>query len=93
MLALVRLGIIYTLVARRPARTIAKCSIGGGHRAVFAVAELYLAVDHPFDITVAVGISTALPLTAFRLFTPNEIVPRQLPAGQDRPPRCRRTPG
>lgn len=43
--------------------------------AVFAFARLYLSVDHPLDILVGLALGVAIPLAAFRLFTPNEAVP------------------
>ena len=51
---------------------------------------LYLGVDHPFDVLVGVALGVAIPLIAFRFFTPNEVVPGHLPRRQDRPPRRRR---
>jgi tRNA A-37 threonylcarbamoyl transferase component Bud32 len=42
---------------------------------LFAFARLYLGVDHPSDIVVALGLGVAIPLTAFRFFTPNETFP------------------
>jgi tRNA A-37 threonylcarbamoyl transferase component Bud32 len=32
-------------------------------------------VDHPFDILVGLALGVAIPLTAFRMFTPNDVVP------------------
>jgi tRNA A-37 threonylcarbamoyl transferase component Bud32 len=43
--------------------------------AVVAFARLYLAVDHPSDIVWAVVLGVAIPLAAFRWFTPNEAFP------------------
>jgi tRNA A-37 threonylcarbamoyl transferase component Bud32 len=43
--------------------------------AVVASARLYLAVDHPSDIVWAVILGVAVPLAAFRWFTPNEVFP------------------
>ena len=37
--------------------------------------RLYLGVDHPFDVLTGVAIGVAIPLNAFRFFTPNEVVP------------------
>jgi len=42
---------------------------------VVAFARLYLAVDHPSDIVWAVVLGVAIPLAAFRWFTPNEAFP------------------
>ena len=32
-------------------------------------------IDHPFDVLVGVALGVAIPLNAFRFFTPNEVVP------------------
>jgi tRNA A-37 threonylcarbamoyl transferase component Bud32 len=43
--------------------------------AAVAFARMYLAVDHPSDIVWAVVLGVAIPLAAFRWFTPNEAFP------------------
>src|SRR4029077_13369428 len=43
--------------------------------AVFGLARLYLGVDHPGDVLLAVAFAVAIAVTAFRLFTPNEVFP------------------
>ena len=43
--------------------------------AVVAVAALYLGVDHPFDVLVGVAWCVAIPLNAFRFFTPERGLP------------------
>ena len=43
--------------------------------AVFCLARLYLAVDHPDDVLLGVALGVAIPVTAFRFFTPNEVFP------------------
>ena len=43
--------------------------------AVFALARLYLAVDHPDDVLFGVALGVAVPVAAFRFFTPNEWFP------------------
>ena len=43
--------------------------------AVFGLARLYLAVDHPDDVLLGVALGVAVPVAAFRFFTPNEIFP------------------
>ena len=55
-------------------RTIAKV-VGASSSVCYAVAGLYLATFHPFDVAVGVTMAVALGVTAFRLFTPNEIFP------------------
>ena len=46
-----------------------------GHRALFCLARVYLAVDHPDDVLFGVALGVAIPVTAFRFFTPNEVFP------------------
>jgi tRNA A-37 threonylcarbamoyl transferase component Bud32 len=43
--------------------------------AVFCLSRLYLAVDHPDDVLFGVVLGVAIPVTAFRFFTPNEVFP------------------
>ena len=45
-------------------------------------ARLYLAVDHPFDVVAGVALGVAIPLAAFRFFTPNDVVPVTYGAGK-----------
>ena len=44
----------------------------------------------PSTSLVGVALGVAIPLNAFRFFTPNEVVPGDVPQRQDRPPRRRR---
>ena len=41
----------------------------------FCLSRLYLAVDHPDDVLFGVALGVAIPVTAFRFFTPNEVLP------------------
>jgi tRNA A-37 threonylcarbamoyl transferase component Bud32 len=41
----------------------------------FGLARLYLAVDHPDDVLFGVALGVAVPVAAFRYFTPNEWFP------------------
>jgi len=68
------IGIAYTLVVPGHPRTAAKLIIGV-LVGLFAASRLYLAVDHPSDVVVAITLGVALPLLAFRFFTPNEVFP------------------
>jgi tRNA A-37 threonylcarbamoyl transferase component Bud32 len=43
--------------------------------AVASLARLYLGVDHPFDVVLAVALGVAIPLAAFHWFTPDDAVP------------------
>ena len=77
-------------VARRRSSTRWSCRAGRGRspRRIAAVVvarlrrspRLYLGVDHPFDVVVGVALGVAIPVNAFRFFTPNEVVPGHLPA-------------
>ena len=42
---------------------------------VFCLARLYLAVDHVDDLLLGVALGVAIPVSAFRFFTPNEVFP------------------
>ena len=65
---------IYALVVPGRPRTIAKI-VGGVVIAIVAFARMYLGVDHPFDVLTGIAIGVAVPLLAFRFFTPNEFFP------------------
>jgi hypothetical protein len=43
--------------------------------AAFCLSRLYLAVDHPDDALLGVVLGTAVPVAAFRFFTPDELFP------------------
>jgi len=50
--------------------------VGNGRDAVvFAVARLYLAVDHPTDILAGLILGVGIPVVAFRVFAPNDVFP------------------
>ena len=42
---------------------------------MFCLARLYLAVDHIDDLLLGVALGVAIPVSAFRFFTPNEVFP------------------
>jgi tRNA A-37 threonylcarbamoyl transferase component Bud32 len=71
---IIAVGIIYALVPAGRPRSIAKVALGITVVS-FASAELYLATFHPSDILVGVTFAVAIPLNAFRWFTPNEVFP------------------
>ncbi len=56
-------------------------------------ARLYLAVDHPSDAGFGAILGVAIPLVAFRWFTPNEVFPVTLPEREGGPPRRRAASG
>ena len=73
-LTAVLIGIAYTLVVPGRPRWFAKIAIAVTV-ALFASARMYLAVDGPSDVLYGLILGVAFPLTAFRLFTPNEVFP------------------
>ena len=68
------LGIAYCLVVPGRPRSCAKAAIAVVVT-VFCLACLYLAVDHVDDILLGVALGVAIPVSAFRFFTPNEVIP------------------
>jgi tRNA A-37 threonylcarbamoyl transferase component Bud32 len=74
ILAACLMGIAYALVVPGRPRGVAKLVIAVA-LVVVAFARLYLAVDHPTDVIWAVVAGVAVPLAAFRWFTPNEAFP------------------
>ncbi len=72
--AAVLVAVIYSLVPAGVARGRAKLVVAG-ILLVFVSARLYLGVDHPFDVLAGLALGIAIPLAAFRLFTPNDVVP------------------
>ncbi|MGN6176346.1 MAG: phosphatase PAP2 family protein, partial [Streptosporangiaceae bacterium] len=73
-LTTVLMGAVYCLVVPGRPRTYAKIAIAVVI-AVFGLARVYLAVDHPDDVLVGVALGVAIPVAAFRFFTPNEVFP------------------
>jgi tRNA A-37 threonylcarbamoyl transferase component Bud32/membrane-associated phospholipid phosphatase len=68
------MAVLYTLVPEGRWRNTGKW-VAAGLVTLVAVARMALGVDAPTDVLVGVGIGVALPLLAFRRFTPNEVVP------------------
>ncbi len=73
-LTTVLMGAVYCLVVPGLPRTYAKIAIAVVI-AVFGLARVYLAVDHPDDVLFGVALGVAIPVAAFRFFTPNEVFP------------------
>ena len=67
-------GVIYTVVVPGRPRTIAKV-IGIVVVGLVVASRLYLAIDHPFDVLTGAALGVAIPLIAFRVFTPSAIFP------------------
>jgi hypothetical protein len=68
------MGVVYCLVVPGRPRTQAKIA-AAVVIAVFGLARVYLAVDHPDDVLFGVALGVAIPVAAFRFFTPNEVFP------------------
>jgi tRNA A-37 threonylcarbamoyl transferase component Bud32/membrane-associated phospholipid phosphatase len=74
VLTIFLMGAVYCLVVPGRPRAWAKTAVAV-LIAVFGLARLYLAVDHPDDVLFGVALGVAIPVTAFRYFTPNAIFP------------------
>ena len=74
ILTILLMGIAYSLVVPGRLRSYAKAAIAV-IVTVFCLACLYLAVDHVDDILLGVALGVAVPVSAFRFFTPNEVFP------------------
>ena len=68
------MGAVYCLAVPGRARSRAKAA-AAAVVAVFALARLYLGVDHPDDVLLGAALAVAVAVTAFRYFTPNEVFP------------------
>jgi tRNA A-37 threonylcarbamoyl transferase component Bud32/membrane-associated phospholipid phosphatase len=68
------LGVVYCLAVPGRARSHTKAA-AAAVVTVFALARLYLGVDHPDDVLVGAAIAVAVTVTAFRYFTPSEVFP------------------
>jgi len=66
------MGAVYCLVVPGRPRSWAKAA-AAVLVAAFALSRLYLAVDHPADVLAGVALGVAIPMAAFRLFTPNDV--------------------
>jgi tRNA A-37 threonylcarbamoyl transferase component Bud32 len=73
-LVVVLMGVLYGLVPEGRWRVTGKWA-AAGLVALVAVAHLYLGIEAPTDVLVAVAVGVAIPLLGFRLFTPNEMFP------------------
>jgi tRNA A-37 threonylcarbamoyl transferase component Bud32 len=71
-LVFILMGVVYCLVVPGRPRAYANAAVAAVV-AVFCLARLYLAVDHPDDVLFGVVVGVAVPLTAFRFFTPDEV--------------------
>jgi len=72
LLAFILAGAVYCLAV--PGRPRAWASAAGAALvAVVCLARLYLAVDHPDDVLFGVALGVAIPVAAFRFFTPDDV--------------------
>jgi serine/threonine protein kinase len=72
LLAFFLAGAAYCLaVPGRPRAWTA--AAGAAVLAVFGLARLYLAVDHPDDVLFGVALGVAIPVAAFRFFAPDDV--------------------
>jgi membrane-associated phospholipid phosphatase/tRNA A-37 threonylcarbamoyl transferase component Bud32 len=67
-------GWVYAMVVPGRPRSVAK-GVGIAVVGVVAFGRMYLGVDHPFDVLTGIAMGVAIPLLAFRFFTPNELFP------------------
>jgi tRNA A-37 threonylcarbamoyl transferase component Bud32/membrane-associated phospholipid phosphatase len=74
IVAFVVVGVLSMLVVPGRPRSIGAV-IGGIVVALVAGSRLLLGIDHPSDILVALAFAVAVPVVAFRWFTPNAVVP------------------
>jgi membrane-associated phospholipid phosphatase/tRNA A-37 threonylcarbamoyl transferase component Bud32 len=74
VLTLFLMGAVYCLVVAGRPRSYAKAAVAAVV-ALFCLARLYLGVDHPGDVLFGVALGVAIPVTAFRFVTPNEVFP------------------
>ncbi|HEU5391677.1 MAG TPA: hypothetical protein VFV73_37835 [Streptosporangiaceae bacterium] len=68
------MGAVYCLAVPGRPRSWTKAAVAAVV-ALFGFARLYLGVDHPGDVLLAVAFAVAIAVTAFRFFTPNEVFP------------------
>lgn len=80
-LALVLVGVLYTLVPAGRWRNRAKWAVAV-ILGIVCVARLYLAVDHPTDQVTALIVGWPLAVVAFRLVVPNDVSPVSYQGGR-----------
>ena len=67
-------NVLYALVPAGRARGRGKV-IAAAFVTVVCAGRLYLGIDHPTDILVAVALGVAIPLAGWRLLVPNDVFP------------------
>jgi hypothetical protein len=74
VLTIFLMGIVYCLAVPGRTRFCTKAAVIAVVT-LFCLARMYLGVDHPGDVLLGVALGVAIPVTAFRFFTPNEVFP------------------
>jgi membrane-associated phospholipid phosphatase len=74
VLTIFLMGAVYCLAVPGRPRSYTKAAVAAVV-AVFALARLYLGVDHPGDVLLGAAFAVAIAVTAFRYFTPSEVFP------------------
>ena len=74
-------GMLYSLVPTGRLRQLGKLGVAV-LVAALSVALIYLAVNSPSDVLIAVVLGVTVPLVAFRMLTPNEVFPVTYHRGQ-----------
>ncbi|HET7517279.1 MAG TPA: RIO1 family regulatory kinase/ATPase [Actinomycetes bacterium] len=74
-------GMLYSLVPTGRLRQLGKLGVAV-LVAALSVALIYLAVNSPSDVLIAVVLGVTVPLVAFRMITPNEVFPVTYHRGQ-----------
>ena len=74
VLTIFLMGAVYCLAVPGRSRTYAKLA-AAVVIVLFSLSRLYLGLDHPGDVLLGVAFGVAIPVTAFRFFTPNEVFP------------------
>jgi tRNA A-37 threonylcarbamoyl transferase component Bud32 len=67
-------GVLYALIPQGRLRQAGK-AVAAAIVAVVALARMYLAIDTPTGVLVAVIVGVTIPLVAFRLLCPDEVFP------------------
>ena len=81
ILAMVLIGYVYSMVPSGRRRQRAKIALAA-ILALITFSRLYLGVDNPFDTLVGLVLGITVPLVAFRMFTPEDVVPVKYKTGK-----------
>jgi membrane-associated phospholipid phosphatase/tRNA A-37 threonylcarbamoyl transferase component Bud32 len=81
ILAMVLMGYAYSMVPSGRRRQRAKIALAA-ILALVSFSRFYLGVDNPFDSLVGLVIGITVPLVAFRMFTPEDLVPVKYKTGK-----------